>query len=97
MKRALREYWIHGIRTTIPFHMEILTNEQFLTGDYDTGIVDSISAELGPKEVDPSVAAVAAVVMAHRKKGKRMLSTRPRTEYKMWRMVGRLRALRKFR
>jgi len=97
MKRALREYWIHGIRTTVPFHMQVLTNEQFLTGEYDTSIVDSISGELRPEEVDSSVAAVAAVVMAHRRKQRTMLSSRSRTGDRPWKMAGRIDALRRYR
>jgi acetyl-CoA carboxylase biotin carboxylase subunit len=34
MKRALREYVISGIKTTIPLHQRILENESFLAGDY---------------------------------------------------------------
>jgi acetyl-CoA carboxylase biotin carboxylase subunit len=34
MKRALREYVISGIKTTIPLHQRILENDSFLAGDY---------------------------------------------------------------
>jgi acetyl-CoA carboxylase biotin carboxylase subunit len=34
MKRALREYVISGIKTTIPLHQRILENPDFLAGDY---------------------------------------------------------------
>jgi acetyl-CoA carboxylase biotin carboxylase subunit len=30
MKRALDEYIIEGVKTTIPFHQQLLENEKFL-------------------------------------------------------------------
>ena len=97
MKRALQEYWIHGIKTTIPFHMKILQTDQFSSGDYDTGIVEAIRNQLRPEEVDPSVVAVAAAIMAHRGKKARLpkkISVRPQNA---WKVSGRMQALRKFR
>jgi pyruvate carboxylase subunit A len=40
MKRALSEYIILGVKTTIPFHKAILRNESFLAGDLHTHFVD---------------------------------------------------------
>jgi len=40
MKRALSEFYIEGIRTTIPFHQEVLTNIEFLRGQYTTDFVN---------------------------------------------------------
>lgn len=40
MKRALREFKIKGIATTIPLHLALLENEEFLSGSYDTGIME---------------------------------------------------------
>ncbi|MGH2821290.1 MAG: biotin/lipoyl-containing protein, partial [Actinomycetota bacterium] len=40
MLRALSEYHIEGIRTTIPFHILMLSDERFVTGDYHTGTVE---------------------------------------------------------
>ncbi|MDE8348168.1 MAG: acetyl-CoA carboxylase biotin carboxylase subunit [Acidocella sp.] len=34
MKRALREFVIQGIKTTIPLHQRILENPEFIAGDY---------------------------------------------------------------
>lgn len=39
MKRALSEFEIHPIKTTIPLYREILNNRVFIEGDYDTGFV----------------------------------------------------------
>jgi len=35
MKRALTEFAIEGVATTIPFHLKLLEHERFLRGDFD--------------------------------------------------------------
>ena len=40
MLRALGEYDIEGIKTTIPFHRLMLADERFVTGEYHTGTVE---------------------------------------------------------
>jgi acetyl-CoA carboxylase biotin carboxylase subunit len=40
MQRALDEYQIEGIKTTIPFAKIVLNRENFQTGDYSTNFVD---------------------------------------------------------
>jgi len=40
MYRALGEYMITGIKTTIPFQQAIMLNAEFLRGEYSTGFVD---------------------------------------------------------
>mgnify|MGYP003330535143 FL=1 len=39
MLRALDEYVITGIKTTIPYHKKILNNEVFISGNFDTGFI----------------------------------------------------------
>lgn len=36
MKRALNEFEVEGIRTTIPFHQKMMENEDFISNNYDT-------------------------------------------------------------
>jgi len=40
MKRALEEYIIEGVKTTIPFHQQLLEDEKFLEGDFTTKFMD---------------------------------------------------------
>ena len=47
MKRALGEYTIHGIKTTIPFQQEILNHPDFAAGTYDIGWVGRFLEEKG--------------------------------------------------
>jgi acetyl-CoA carboxylase biotin carboxylase subunit len=42
MRRALDEYTIEGIATTIPLHKRILNHRQFMTGEIDTGFVERV-------------------------------------------------------
>ena len=42
MSRALDEFIVEGVKTTIPFHQMIMQNERFLNNDYDTGFIDSL-------------------------------------------------------
>jgi len=42
MSRALNEYMITGIKTTIPFQMAIMQNSSFRRGQYHTGFVEQL-------------------------------------------------------
>jgi acetyl-CoA carboxylase, biotin carboxylase subunit len=39
-RRALEEFTIEGIKTTIPFHLKVLEDERFVSGNFDTGFID---------------------------------------------------------
>ncbi|WP_368028802.1 acetyl-CoA carboxylase biotin carboxylase subunit [Arcobacter sp. s6] len=41
MKRALKEFEVEGIRTTIPFHQKMMENEDFISNDYDTKYLEN--------------------------------------------------------
>ncbi len=40
MKRALEEFVIEGVKTTIPFHIEMMDNEIFKSGNFTTKFLD---------------------------------------------------------
>ncbi len=42
MKRALSEFHISPIRTTIPLHLQIMDNQNFLAGKVDTGFIERV-------------------------------------------------------
>ena len=42
MRRALDEYYITGIKTTVPFHAAMMRNSDFRDGKYDTGLIDRL-------------------------------------------------------
>ena len=39
MRRALKEYHVGGIKTTIPFFREVMEDEEFVSGQLDTGFI----------------------------------------------------------
>lgn len=41
MDRALAEFIIEGVATTIPFHQKVIRSEEFRRGDFGTGFVES--------------------------------------------------------
>ncbi|MAM15864.1 MAG: acetyl-CoA carboxylase biotin carboxylase subunit [Flavobacteriaceae bacterium] len=43
MKRALDEFVIEGIKTTIPFHRRLMDHPDYISGDYTTKFMDSFS------------------------------------------------------
>ena len=55
MLRALDEYVITGIKTTIPYHKKILTNEVFISGKFNTGFIPE---HMTPKKEEEETAKV---------------------------------------
>lgn len=41
MRRALDEFVIEGIKTTIPFHRQLMDDPRYIAGDYTTAFMDS--------------------------------------------------------
>ena len=42
MLRALDEFVIEGVKTTIPIHQKILRNEDFRNNNFDTSFVEKL-------------------------------------------------------
>ena len=47
MYRALKEYVITGVETTIPFHQEIVEDEIFMSGNFNTGFIEDFYKRKG--------------------------------------------------
>jgi acetyl-CoA carboxylase biotin carboxylase subunit len=68
MQRALAEYEVRGIKTTIPFFQWVLTDEDFIAGRFDTGFIDrKLGARNGAplreaSEAQQELAAIAAAL-----------------------------------
>ena len=74
MRRALLEFRVAGIRTTIPFHLEVLAGEAFAAGRFDITWVDRAMPDLvarlaAPDEAEAEAAAVAAALHAFETSG----------------------------
>lgn len=46
MKRALDEFVVEGISTTIPFHLKVLDHEVFVSGHFDTKFLETYDLQL---------------------------------------------------
>ncbi len=45
MKRALDEFVIEGIKTTIPFHRQLMDNPDYVTGNYTTAFMETFKIQ----------------------------------------------------
>jgi acetyl-CoA carboxylase biotin carboxylase subunit len=70
MERALREYQVLGIKTTIPFFLWLMRQPEYHTGDYDTTYLDKLLASRRESfsvldAADEDLAAIAAALDAY--------------------------------
>jgi acetyl-CoA carboxylase biotin carboxylase subunit len=74
MLRALEEYRVEGIETTIPFYSYVMDHPDFASANFDTGYIDRLLPELnlereqkGP-EIDAAIAAAAILLLEESEK-----------------------------
>ena len=96
MQRALEEYRVDGIRTTIPFFSFLMRHPAFRAANFDTGFIDTILPELALENstADGSsyeAALIAAAIMAF--EDSQTISL-PEEAVSQWKQSGRLDALR---
>lgn len=97
MKRALAEYEVRGIRTTIPFFRWLLEDDDFVAGRFDTTFIDR---KLGARNGEPLVAisddqaVLAAVAVAIRQRLADEPAAGPVASQGRWRQAARQDALR---
>jgi len=65
MKRALDEYEVTGITTTLPFFREVMRDEEFVSARLDTGFIARFNErragrEVESRQVESDLAAIAA-------------------------------------
>jgi acetyl-CoA carboxylase biotin carboxylase subunit len=67
MRRALREFVVKGIKTSIPFHEVVMQHPKFVEGHYDTGFIEEhlgatfqVEADAEGERVAYTMAAIAA-------------------------------------
>jgi len=92
MRRALEEYRIMGIRTTIPFHQELMNNARFVSGQFDTTFVEEGFSLVEEKlEEHLKIVAIATTLLDHRRNQARPAVVGPRQGMSSWKMSGRWR------
>ncbi len=68
MRRALNEYRIGGIKTSIPFHQQMMNSTQFMWGTFDTNFLqDRFNVTFIERPEMELSAAIAAALVAHGK------------------------------
>ncbi len=94
MRRALAEYRIIGIRTTVPFHIQVMDSTRYQGGQFDTSFLEqhfTLDESSRPDHV--KVAAISATLLAHQRSQQAILLRQGGSS--PWKLVGRKRALRK--
>jgi acetyl-CoA carboxylase biotin carboxylase subunit len=93
MRRALEEYRITGVKTNIPFHQNIMDSHRFIAGNYDTRFVEerfSMDEAQEGKEAEAHIAAIMAVLVAHRQTQEAsQIVRRGERDASNWKWVGR--------
>ncbi len=52
MKRALDEFIIEGVKTTVPFHQKLMRDERFLSGNFHTGFLNEFDIGEEGEDID---------------------------------------------
>jgi acetyl-CoA carboxylase biotin carboxylase subunit len=92
MRRALDEFRITGLATTIPLHIQLMNSTRFQAGQFDTGFLEhTFSFNQTPHPTSIRVAAVAATLVAHQRNQQAILLHQAGPS--PWRLYGRREAL----
>lgn len=92
MRRALEEFRLTGLKTTIPFHIRMMNHARFQAGQLDTSfLANHFSMDEKPPAENVLAAAVAATLVAHRKSKEAILLHQGGPS--PWRLYGRREAL----
>lgn len=92
MKRALREYKIAGLKTTIPFFRAVMVDDEFVGGRLDTGFIERFF-ERRPRDVSQDEEArdigLIAAALAYQKKSRPKTVAAPGRKLNAWVMSSR--------
>ena len=93
MRRAVREYRVLGIKTTLPFFERVLRHPDFVAGRIDTSFVERLGREPRAETDRPWVVALAsAAVRAHQQRHAVKTGTVAAAPPSAWRREGRIEA-----
>ena len=97
MRRALSEYRIMGVRTTIPFHQNLLDSTRFIAGQFDTMFVEERFSMLEDINLRPEIAAILATLVAHSQRQRAgQVVRRDERDVSNWKWVGRWERMRRW-
>jgi acetyl-CoA carboxylase biotin carboxylase subunit len=93
MRRALAEYRVVGVRTTLPFFERVLADPGFRAGDFDTSFIEQLLARGEAARPRPLVLAVAAAAIRAFRERQNSFARGARTAAASpWRLAGRREA-----
>ena len=95
MKRALHEYQIRGIKTSIQFHLLVMENTKFVDGNYNTTFIDKVVGKIEYRKKNHEVAAIAAVIGRTLKEYQTAVIKKKKSEISPWKIAARQSILRK--
>ena len=97
LRRALDEYEVGGIQTTLPFFREIVRDEEFKSGKLDTGFIGRFNERRAVKEdkssseeVLPDMAVIAAAIHHAKLQRAASFNSRPAETENRWKMSSRV-------
>lgn len=95
MRRALNEYRIAGIKTSIPFHISVMKSTEFMMGHFDTGFIDrkQLVDDDEDRQRSARIAAITSAVLAHEERQQAITLRDGAGDRNLWRMSGRMRSL----
>jgi acetyl-CoA carboxylase biotin carboxylase subunit len=90
MARALGDYRIGGVRTTIPFHLALMQHASFRSGDFDTSFLEKHQLDLNGRQDDEmeQVALAAAAIAAHQHRLDLARASGVHTPVSRWKRTG---------
>jgi acetyl-CoA carboxylase biotin carboxylase subunit len=100
MKRALTEYQILGVATTIPFHLKVMDNPKFQRGEIHTHFIEEefgrekFSEAEDKEEYLKAVAVFSALLDYQEKKRTKPLLTKTKSQESNWKIEGRKMGMR---
>ncbi len=74
MIRALTEYELQGIHSTIPFLIKVLQHKRFVNGDFTTNFITEEPSLFSMNEKKAEIAALAATIFYEKEKNKKKFS-----------------------
>ncbi len=100
MKRALSEYNISGVATTIPFHLKVMENQKFQKGEIHTHFIEEefekekLSEVEDKDELHKAVAVFSALLDYQEKKKTKPVLSKTNSKESHWKIEGRKMGLR---
>jgi acetyl/propionyl-CoA carboxylase alpha subunit len=86
MSRALGEYRVAGIRTTLPLLRRLVAHEDFRAGRLSTALLERIMPDLTANETSAETVAIIAAVLAEHDPGAELI---PAPAPDAWRLASR--------